>query len=187
MGDAESSTELTLEDIQHQLSDDERKALIAEGLGSKRPPKFITGLKSVEMKIGDPCELFVEVNDPKCTIQWVRDGNAIELDGEKYSMRRDACCAVLYVKELEFDDQAEWKCNATNEYGHSVSCAGVRLSIPGGYKKPKFLESLRAVLSEEGTVNLECKVIGVPVRNIQILIMFEWLFKLLNCLIRSRC
>ena len=34
--------------------------------------------------------------------------------------------------------------------------------IPKSYKKPKFLESLRAVLTEEGAVNLECKVIGVP-------------------------
>lgn len=163
MGDAESSTELTLEDIQHQLSDDERKALIAEGVGSKRPPKFITSLKSIEQKIGEPCELFVEINDPKCTVQWVRDGSVIEVDGDKYSVRRDGGVCSLVIRELEFEDQAEWKCNGTNEYGVSVSCASVRLVIPGGYKKPKFLESLRAVLSEEGTVNLECKVIGVPV------------------------
>lgn len=71
MGSAESSTELTLEDIQHQLSDDERKQLIAEGLGSKRPPKFITGLRSLEMRIGESCTLAVEVSDPKATIQWV--------------------------------------------------------------------------------------------------------------------
>lgn len=34
--------------------------------------------------------------------------------------------------------------------------------IPKHYKKPRFLEPLRALLSVEGTVNLECKVIGVP-------------------------
>lgn len=38
----------------------------------------------------------------------------------------------------------------------------MKLIIPKHYKKPKFLESLRAILSEEGAVNLECKVIGVP-------------------------
>lgn len=34
--------------------------------------------------------------------------------------------------------------------------------IPRHYKKPRFLENLQAVLSDEGAVNLECKVIGVP-------------------------
>jgi len=38
----------------------------------------------------------------------------------------------------------------------------LKLIIPKHFKKPKFLESLRAILSEEGAVNLECKVIGVP-------------------------
>lgn len=163
MGDAESSTELTLEDIQHQLSDDERKALIAEGLSSKRPPRFITGLKSVEHKIGDPCELSVELNDPNATIQWVKAGTEIGSTDPKYVLRRDGARASIVIKELEFEDQETWKCNASNEYGVSVSTACVRLIIPPGYKKPKFLENLRAVLSEEGTVNLECKVIGVPV------------------------
>lgn len=38
----------------------------------------------------------------------------------------------------------------------------MQLIIPKHYKKPRFLESLRAILSEDGAVNLECKVIGVP-------------------------
>lgn len=76
----------------------------------------------------------------------------IEFGGEsnKYAMKTERGNHTLVIRELEFDDQAEWKCNASNEYGHSVSCAGLKLVIPGGYKKPKFLESLRAVLSEEG-------------------------------------
>lgn len=58
--------------------------------------------------------------------------------------------------------QAEWKCVAANDFGHSVTSCFLKLIIPKHYKKPKFLESLRAILSEEGAVNLECKVIGVP-------------------------
>lgn len=54
--------------------------------------------------------------------------------------------------------QGEWKCVANNDYGHSVTAASVKLVIPRHYKKPVFLEPLRAVLSQEGTVNLECKV-----------------------------
>lgn len=34
--------------------------------------------------------------------------------------------------------------------------------MPKAYKAPVFLEELRALLTESGTVSLECKVIGVP-------------------------
>lgn len=35
-------------------------------------------------------------------------------------------------------------------------------AVPKAYKSPDFIEELRAVLTEQGTVSLECKVIGVP-------------------------
>lgn len=49
-----------------------------------------------------------------------------------------------------------------NDFGHSVTSCFLKLIIPRHYKKPRFLENLQAVLSDEGAVNLECKVIGVP-------------------------
>jgi hypothetical protein len=48
---------------------------------------------------------------------------------------------------------------AANEFGHSVTSCFLKLIIPRHFKKPRFLESLRAILSEEGAVNLECKVL----------------------------
>lgn len=35
-------------------------------------------------------------------------------------------------------------------------------TVPKGYKSPVFLEELEALLTAEGTVSLECKVVGVP-------------------------
>lgn len=35
-------------------------------------------------------------------------------------------------------------------------------SVPKAYKRPEFVEELRALLTETGTVSLECKVVGVP-------------------------
>jgi hypothetical protein len=35
-------------------------------------------------------------------------------------------------------------------------------TVPKTYKSPEFLEELRALLTEQGTVSLECKVVGVP-------------------------
>ena len=58
--------------------------------------------------------------------------------------------------------QGEWSVLA-RDGAHEVSTTcRLSVTIPKSYKKPKFLESLRAVLTEEGAVNLECKVIGVP-------------------------
>lgn len=35
-------------------------------------------------------------------------------------------------------------------------------SVPKGYRAPVFLEALEALLTAEGTVSLECKVVGIP-------------------------
>lgn len=37
-----------------------------------------------------------------------------------------------------------------------------RPTVPKAYKRPEFVEELRALLTETGTVSLECKVVGVP-------------------------
>jgi hypothetical protein len=47
MGQATSSAELTVEDIQNQLNEEERLQLFS----TNQPPKFILGLKSCEAKI----------------------------------------------------------------------------------------------------------------------------------------
>lgn len=95
---------------------------------------------------------------------WFRDDQpVVDIEPERYvaTTDEDGNC-YLEIKRLEFMDQAEWKCVASNEFGHSVTSCFLQLTIPKHFRKPKFLECLRAVLSEEGAVNLECKVIGVP-------------------------
>jgi Immunoglobulin I-set domain len=56
MGEASSGAELTVEDIQSQLSDDEKKQLLA----ANQPPRFIRGLKSCEARILEPYRLSVQ-------------------------------------------------------------------------------------------------------------------------------
>lgn len=50
MGQASSSAELTVEDIQNQLNEEEKAHLFSKN----QAPKFIQGLKSVEAKIDEP-------------------------------------------------------------------------------------------------------------------------------------
>lgn len=104
----------------------------------------------------------VSIN-PLPSLLWFRDDQIVESDQDRCEVLSEPLgICHLDLKQLEFADQAEWKCVATNEFGHSVTSCFLKLYIPKHFRKPLFLESLRAVLSEEGAVNLECKVIGVP-------------------------
>lgn len=49
MGQASSSAELTVEDIQNQLNEEEKLQLFSKN----QAPKFLQGLKSIEAKIDD--------------------------------------------------------------------------------------------------------------------------------------
>lgn len=56
MGEARSSAELTVEDIESQLNDEERAQL----LSASQAPKFIQGLKSAEAKINETFRFTVQ-------------------------------------------------------------------------------------------------------------------------------
>lgn len=49
-----------------------------------------------------------------------------------------------------------------NAGGRNSCLAVLNVLVPKAYKAPEFVENLRALLTEQGTVSLECKVIGVP-------------------------
>lgn len=53
-------------------------------------------------------------------------------------------------------------CMAENASGRNSCLAVLNVLVPKAYKPPEFIEDLRALLTEQGTVSLECKVIGVP-------------------------
>lgn len=70
---------------------------------------------------------------------------------------------MIEIKPAESCDAGEWKCVVTsNEGSVGISSCFVEMEIPKNYRKPRFLESLKAVLTEEGLVSFECKVVGFP-------------------------
>ncbi|KAG7313055.1 hypothetical protein JYU34_000136 [Plutella xylostella] len=159
MGQARSSAELTVEDIQNQLNEEEKLHLFSKN----QAPNFITGLKSVEAKIDEPFRFTVKVAiPPEPSVLWYRDDQPVDESSRNHLGTEEKGIFFLDIQNLEFLDQAEWKCVAMNDFGHSVTSCFLKLIIPRHYKKPRFLENLQAILSEEGAVNLECKVIGVP-------------------------
>ncbi|XP_026670518.1 titin homolog [Ceratina calcarata] len=159
MGEAKSTAELTIEDIQNQLNEEERMQL----LSTDQPPMFVKGLRSCEARINEDFRFTVQVSiSPEPSLAWYRDDMPVEENDKYQTAKENLGTCHLDVRKLEFVDQGEWKCVASNDNGQSVTSCFLKLIIPKHYKKPKFLESLRAILSEEGAVNLECKVIGVP-------------------------
>lgn len=99
---------------------------------------------------------------PEPSVLWYRDDQPVDESTRCHLEKEDKGLFNLDIQNLEFLDQAEWKCVAMNDFGHSVTSCFLKLIIPRHYKKPRFLENLQAILSDEGAVNLECKVIGVP-------------------------
>ncbi|XP_064106043.1 titin-like isoform X2 [Macrobrachium nipponense] len=159
MGEAQSSAELTIEDIKSHLNEEEKEQLLATNV----PPRFIQGLKSRDIKIGDSVRLTVQVTmTPTPEITWYHEDEVVVESKNYHISKADGGLFHLDISSLDLMEQGEWKCLASNDFGHSVTAASIKLVIPRHYKKPVFLEPLRAVLSYEGTVNLECKVIGVP-------------------------
>ncbi|XP_063632938.1 titin-like [Cydia splendana] len=81
---------------------------------------------------------------------------------ERVSLVRDGnfwCCDVACVS---VDDAGRWTCAAENRGGRASCAAHLNVLVPKAYKRPEFVEELRAILTEQGTVSLECKVVGVP-------------------------
>lgn len=69
----------------------------------------------------------------------------------------------IEIKGVEAMDEGEWKCVATSlENMKQFTTCHVAMSIPKNYRMPRFMESLKAVLTEEGLVSFECKVVGFP-------------------------
>ncbi|XP_070068669.1 titin isoform X5 [Drosophila takahashii] len=161
MGETSSTAVLTVEDIQNQLTDEER--LVFTEQSQNQAPRFLTGLKSTDAKINEPFQFKVVVKaTPDPILSWFRDELPIDPNERYNHYRGENEEYLLDIKSVEFVDQAEWKCVAVNDFGTSITSCFLKLQIPRHYKKPRFLECLRAVLTEEGAVNLECKVIGVP-------------------------
>lgn len=159
MGSTKSTTLLTLEDIENQLNDEEKSQLLEDDL----PPKFIQGLKNCEGRINENLTFTVSVHSLVDTkVYWFKDENLIESNERCVMSQQVGGVYRLEINPVEISDQAEWKCIAMNDYGQSMTSCYLKLIIPRHFKKPRFLDPLKASLTPEGAVNLECKVIGVP-------------------------
>lgn len=83
---------------------------------------------------------------PEPNLVWYRDDVPLEI-GERYKASKETLgICHLDIIPVEMIDQAEWKCVASNLFGHSVSSGFLKLSIPRHFKKPRFLECLQVII-----------------------------------------
>ncbi|XP_022161453.1 uncharacterized protein LOC111027387 isoform X2 [Myzus persicae] len=159
MGETSSLAELTIEDIQNQLNESEKLQLTS----NTQPPRFLLGLKSIEANINESFVFMIKVTTESTpSISWYKEDEQITESNRYQFSTEDNGTYILNIVPLEIDDQAEWKCVAINKYGQTATSSFLKLNIPKNFKRPRFLEELRIAFSNEGSVNLECKVIGVP-------------------------
>ncbi|XP_037076316.1 muscle M-line assembly protein unc-89-like, partial [Pollicipes pollicipes] len=160
MGTAESTAELTLADIENQLTEEER-CKVCQG---QLPPRFTQGLlPETVVSIADRHRFTIEVASyPEPDVAWFREEEPVQTS-EMVTLSRGAPGKYhLDLKTVQLEDQGEWRCVATNPVGQAVTTGRLTVNRPRHYKAPYFLEPLRASLTETGTVNLQCKVVGTP-------------------------
>ena len=105
-------------------------------------------------------------------------------EGDRIQFLTQGLVSRCWVSPVQIQDEGDWRCTVKNEnggeaesvcglvvYGEDVDIFresfsfsdGLRiLSVPKSYRIPTFLEELEAKVAENGSVALECKVIGVP-------------------------
>ncbi|XP_043200181.1 uncharacterized protein LOC122369469 [Amphibalanus amphitrite] len=162
MGTAESTAELTLADIENQLSDEER-CKVCQG---QLAPRFSRALSpETVVGIGDRHRFTVEVTSyPEAEVAWYREQEKEPVQtSDSVSTGREAPGRHhLQLEGVQLQHQGEWRCVATNPAGQAVTTGRLTVNRPKHYRAPYFLEPLRASLTESGTVNLQCKVVGTP-------------------------
>lgn len=68
----------------------------------------------------------------------------------------------LALHALQITDDGEWALQVRNDLGACQDRCRLTLKVPKNYRRPVFVEKLRANLTDEGLVSFECKVVGFP-------------------------
>ena len=176
MGEAVSTAALTVEDIGEKFPE------------SRGELRFLVPLQDASVKIGDKHRFSVQVTEhcsplhscstmrpvalSKCSSQvtyspclemeWRRGDTTVGSSDRVTLSKEDGGFYHCDIAEASLEDEGEWGVMAKDGSHTLDTCCLLSVTVPKHYKKPRFLEPLKAVLTEEGAVNLECKVIGVP-------------------------
>ena len=108
------------------------------------------------------CSITVSRSSLPVRVVWWNHGQQIAI-GDKYSVVETAeGIFSVIINPVELSDDGQWRVNVENQFGSASSECTLTLRVPKNYRKPRFVENLKAVLTKEGLVSFECKVVGYP-------------------------
>jgi predicted DNA-binding antitoxin AbrB/MazE fold protein len=131
-------------------------------------PKFVDGLKPVEIKEGETAKMSVQVDSkPAPKIQWFKDGQPVQIDGVHLMTTDDGSGKhELIIKDAKNSDAGTYSCKAVNKAGSAETRAN--FGVIEELEVPKFVDGLKPVEIKEGeTAKMSIEVTGKPEPEIQ--------------------
>lgn len=126
------------------------------------PPVFLRRLGDTSVKVGTRTRLLAEIRSSSdLKVTWYRNDRRI-CENDRIRTFHEGSFHCVEIGPVILDDGGQWMCMAENHSGRNSCIAYLNVLVPKAYKAPEFVEELRAVLTEQGTVSLECKVVGIP-------------------------
>ena len=134
------------------------------------PPVIVEDMFNQKVKVGESVEFSLKVMVPPAPteVRWYNKDQLKEAN-DRYLMKanEEPGKYALNICPTDIDDDGEWKCVIQNDGGQTETSSILTLVVPKNYRPPRFLENLRAILTEEGLVSFECKVVGFPTPQLQ--------------------
>lgn len=111
-------------------------------------PVFIKEVSNAEISIGDVAKLSVTVTGiPKPKIQWFFKGVMLTPSAD-YKFVFDGNDHSLIILFTKFEDEGEYTCVASNEYGQAVCSASLKISSKGEGQKETEAEPVETFLEK---------------------------------------
>uniref|UniRef100_A0A914I5C8 Muscle M-line assembly protein unc-89 n=1 Tax=Globodera rostochiensis TaxID=31243 RepID=A0A914I5C8_GLORO len=131
-------------------------------------PKFVEGLRPVEVREGESGTLSVVVSGkPEPKLEWYKDGYPVNIDGDHIVQHDDFQGRHrLVIKDAKTRDAGSYTCKAVNNAGQVVTQA--KFGVIEDVKVPKFIQELKPLDVNEGdTGTMTVKVDGKPEPKIE--------------------
>ena len=129
-------------------------------------PEIVKALEKIEVVEGKPSKLECEITGkPTPTIEWFKDDEKVKEDRRVKTDFVGQLCS-LRITKTNAEDEAEYKCVATNEHGTASTSAELLVNEPD--KRPEFTEKMKPVDVTEGEeIRFEVRVTGKPTPEVE--------------------
>lgn len=127
------------------------------------PPMFVKPLESASAREGTPFQFrAVVTGNPLPTVSWYKNDICVD-NSLDYVIKYNNGEATLKFDEVFLEDQAVFKCRATNPSGFEDSCAQLTVEPLEPTEIPSFRVPLSNIMARVGQkIKLECEVVGIP-------------------------